>query len=204
VGPNSQIRPQPIYQAWRHARSSCDLLTRSGHVRDLIGSHDPGLAYSPSLPCPRDHHRSKERLQSEAERERAVAATTDSRSDRCFGLSLRSGILAGVYRLDLELPRATGVTGRHRISHRNITSAMAPHLAVPGDSAPQSSMSMHPPCSRGRPHHFALVEPRNGARDHRSVGFAGETLTARAAPPSVTVGVRKMVSRHQMGFDGGD
>jgi hypothetical protein len=105
-------------------------LTRFSHVRDLIGSHDLGLAYSPSLPCPRDHHRSRERLQSETERERAAVATADSRSDRCFSLGLRSRILAGVYRLDLELPRATGVTGRRIIAHRNITSAMAPHLAV--------------------------------------------------------------------------
>jgi hypothetical protein len=29
---------------------------------------------------------------------------------------------------------------------------------------------MHPPCSRGHPCHFALVEPRSSARNHRSVG----------------------------------
>jgi hypothetical protein len=68
--PSSDLPHQQTRRAWRSARTPRNPLTRSGHVRDLIGSHDPGLAYSPSVPCHRDHHRCRVRLRSEAERER--------------------------------------------------------------------------------------------------------------------------------------
>jgi hypothetical protein len=39
---------------------------------------------------------------------------------------------------------------------------------------PQAPVSLYPPCSRGHPYHFALLEPGNSAWDRRSVGFAGQ------------------------------
>jgi hypothetical protein len=83
--PSSDLPRQQTRRAWRSARTPRNLLTRSGHVRDLIGSHDPGLAYYPSVPCHRDHHRCKERLRSEAEREREEELCRRSDSASCTG-----------------------------------------------------------------------------------------------------------------------
>jgi hypothetical protein len=51
--PSSDLPRQRMRRAWRSAWTPRNLLTRSGHVRDLIGSHDPGLAYSPYVPLPK-------------------------------------------------------------------------------------------------------------------------------------------------------
>jgi hypothetical protein len=96
--PSSDLPHQQTRRAWRSARTPRNLLTRSGHVRDLIGSHDPGLAYYPSVPCHRDHHRCKERLRSEAERERRrTPPLVGFRVVHREGLGNASGLVSGLH-----------------------------------------------------------------------------------------------------------
>jgi hypothetical protein len=95
--PSSGIPRQQTRRAWQNVRTPRNLLTRSSHIRDLIGSHDPGLAYSPSVPSHRDHHRCRERLQSKAERERRrTLPPVGSRVVHQEGLGSASRLVSGL------------------------------------------------------------------------------------------------------------